>query len=148
MSLLGQSKQSCQEINCCGQGTSAFSPTHNLTFSLEPPKLLCRTVCTTPTPLEAGSFIQYGGCGSLRHPGRVNGKPGGTSNLRFDHFPPRLSSAISVSSTEGGAEGVAAGRRRGLVGKGRPGPAVPPEVAGRLRPISFGHLRSSQGRFR
>lgn len=148
MSLLGKSKHSCQEINCCGQRTSAFSPNHDLTFSLEPPRLLCSTVSTAPTPLEAGTLTQYGGLGSLRHPGLVNGKPGGTSNLGFDHFLPRLSSAISVSSTEGGAEGVAAGRRRRFVEKGRPGPAVPPEVAGRGRPIYFGHLRIFKGRFR
>lgn len=36
------------------RGTSASSRYHSLTFSLEPPKPLCRTVCTAPTPLEAG----------------------------------------------------------------------------------------------
>lgn len=39
MSRLDQRKESHQGTNSEGQGTSAFSPKHDLTFSLEPPRM-------------------------------------------------------------------------------------------------------------
>lgn len=135
--------KSRQEINSCGRGTSTFSPkVDDLTLSLEPPSVLRRTRPYTD-PLRRGLLIQYGGLGELRRPGPGDGKPGGTRNLRFDNLPLRLSSAISVSLTEGGAEGPAPGRRRGLDARTRRSTGCDREA----RPSLFGHLRCFKGRF-
>ncbi|KAG8520979.1 Elongation factor 1-beta, partial [Galemys pyrenaicus] len=69
-------------------------------------------------PSEAWLLIQYGGLGQLRQSDLENGKPGGTRNAKFDSFPLRLSSALSVNLIEGGTKGVAAWTSANTMGFG------------------------------
>lgn len=123
------------------RATSAFSRNHDLTFSAEPLKPLCRTAAPSQPPQRPDCLFNMASSANLaRRPWRTGSQEGPeTSDSRIS----RLARVRQFPAAGRGGGAEAGGGRR----ERRLGTAVPPEVVGRLRPSVFGHLRRFEGRF-